>query len=281
MEAYLVLMLDVLNHGKKRMDRTGTGTLSVFGRSLRFNMQEGFPLVTTKKIHFKSVVYELLWFLKGDRNMNVKYLQENGVRIWNEWADENGNLGPIYGAQWRNWPRHVWTGAETLVETHDGIGRRSGIDQLQIVIDKIKTNPTDRRLLVSAWNPSELDEMQLPPCHYSYQFYVEDGNLSCLVNQRSADVFLGVPFDIASYALLTHLVANVCDLGVGELIMNFGDTHIYLNHIDQVEQQLERAPFSLPVLQLKHRTSIDDFVYDDIKLLAYESWPAIKAEVSK
>ncbi|ASS90987.1 thymidylate synthase [Aeribacillus pallidus] len=263
MEQYLHLCRHVLEHGVKKQDRTGTGTISTFGYQMRFDLAKGFPLVTTKKIHLKSVIYELLWFLKGDTN--VKYLQEHGVRIWNEWADENGDLGPIYGYQWRS-----WTGA-------DG----NTIDQISNVIEQIKTNPHSRRLIVSAWNVADLDKMALPPCHAFFQFYVAEGKLSCQLYQRSADLFLGVPFNIASYALLTMMIAQVCDLELGEFIHTFGDVHIYNNHIEQVKLQLTREPRPLPTMKLnKEVKSIFDFTYEDFTLEGYDPHPHIKGEVS-
>lgn len=263
MEQYLNLCKYVLENGVKKDDRTGTGTISTFGYQMRFNLEEGFPLVTTKKIHMKSVIHELLWFIKGDTN--VKYLQENGVRIWNEWADENGDLGPIYGHQWRS-----WKGANGKT-----------IDQLSEVIEQIKTNPNSRRLLISAWNVSDLEDMALAPCHTMFQFYVSEGKLSCQLYQRSADVFLGVPFNIASYALLTQMIAQCCGLKVGEFIHTFGDVHIYLNHIEQVELQLTRAPRELPVMKLNPDVkNIFDFKYEDFQLENYNPHPAIKGVVS-
>jgi len=231
-EQYLTLLEHILNNGTKKEDRTGTGTLSVFGYQMRFDLSKGFPLVTTKKIHLRSVIYELLWFLKGDTN--IHYLQEHKVRIWNEWADESGDLGPIYGFQWRSWRKR------------DG----TTIDQISQAIETIKSNPNSRRIIVSAWNVGELEEMALPPCHILFQFYVADGKLSCQLYQRSADVFLGVPFNIASYSLLTSMIAQVCNLGVGEFIHTLGDAHLYLNHIDQAKLQLSREPFPLPQLRL-------------------------------
>lgn len=263
MKQYLDLLQHVLEHGVQKGDRTGTGTLSVFGYQMRINLEEGFPLLTTKKLHLKSIIYELLWFLKGDTN--VRYLQEHGVRIWNEWADANGDLGPIYGAQWRSW------------KTADG----RTIDQIARVIEQIKTNPNSRRLIVSAWNVGDLDKMALFPCHTLFQFYVANGRLSCQLYQRSADIFLGVPFNIASYALLTMMIAQVCDLRCGEFIHTFGDAHIYLNHIEQVKLQLQRKPFPLPQLRLNPDIkNIDEFEYDDFELLNYRAHPHIKAEIS-
>jgi thymidylate synthase len=263
MRQYLDLMKHVLEHGVQKNDRTGTGTISTFGYQMRFNLQEGFPLLTTKKLHLKSIIHELLWFLKGDTN--VKYLQENGVRIWNEWADENGNLGPIYGFQWRSW------------RTRDG----RTIDQIANVVEQIKKNPNSRRLIVSAWNVGEIDEMALPPCHALFQFYVADGKLSCQLYQRSADVFLGVPFNIASYSLLTMMIAQVCDFEPGEFIHTFGDVHIYSNHLDQVKLQLTREPRPLPKMKINPNVKdIFSFTYDDFQLVDYDPHPHIKGEVS-
>jgi len=263
MKQYLDLCRHVLENGVKKEDRTGTGTISTFGYQMRFNLQEGFPLLTTKKVHLKSVIHELLWFIQG--NTNVKYLQENGVRIWNEWADEDGNLGPIYGHQWRS-----WTGADG--RTHD---------QLKEVIEQIKTNPNSRRLIISAWNVGDLDKMALPPCHTLFQFYVVDGKLSCQLYQRSGDLFLGVPFNIASYSLLTMMIAQVCDLEPGEFIHTFGDVHIYLNHIEQVKLQLTREPRQLPTMKLNPNVkNIFDFKYEDFSLENYHPHPAIKGVVS-
>jgi len=260
---YLDLLQHVLNQGRPREDRTGTGTKSVFGYQMRFNLAEGFPVVTTKKLHLKSIIHELLWFLAGDTN--VKYLQDNGVRIWNEWADENGDLGHIYGYQWRSWP------------TPEG----KSVDQITQLINEIKTNPTSRRLIVSAWNVGELDKMNLPPCHLLFQFYVNEGKLSCQLYQRSADIFLGVPFNIASYALLTMMVAQVTGLEPGDFVHTFGDAHIYNNHMDQVRLQLSRTPFPLPQLKINPDVkSIFDFKYDDFELLNYKSHPHIRGEVS-
>lgn len=264
MRQYLDLLRHVLVHGQKRGDRTGTGTLSVFGTQMRFDLSEGFPLLTTKKLHWKSIVHELLWFLKGDTN--IKYLNDNGVRIWNEWADENGDLGPIYGKQWRSWA------------APDG----TSVDQLKDIIDRIKSNPECRRLLVSAWNPPDIPHMKLPPCHVLFQFYVtNDGRLSCQLYQRSADMFLGVPFNVASYALLACLVARICNLEPGEFIHTMGDTHIYLNHIEQVEEQLSRKPRELPTIDVNpFAYSIDNLDERDVDLIGYDPWPAIRAEVS-
>jgi thymidylate synthase len=263
MKQYLELCEHVLKTGVEKEDRTGTGTISTFGYQMRFNLQDGFPLLTTKKLHVKSIIHELLWFLNGDTN--VKYLQENGVRIWNEWADEEGNLGPVYGHQWRS-----WTGA-------DG----STVDQITELIHTIKTNPDSRRMIVSAWNVAEVNKMALPPCHCMFQFYVADGKLSCQLYQRSADVFLGVPFNIASYALLTMMVAQVCDLEPGEFVHTFGDTHIYTNHLEQVKLQLTREPKPLPQMKINPAVkSIFDFKYEDFELVDYEAHPHIKGVVS-
>jgi thymidylate synthase len=264
MEVYLQLLRDVLENGKDRKDRTGVGTRSVFGRQLRVSLaNEAFPLLTTKKLHVKSIIYELLWFLRGDSN--VRYLQQHGVRIWNPWADEMGDLGPIYGVQWRSW------------KTADG----RTVDQVKQVIDLIKKDPTSRRLLVSAWNVGELEQMALPPCHVLFQFYVNDQGLSCQVYQRSADIFLGLPFNIASYALLTRMIAHVCHLPTQELIFCLGDVHIYHNHFEQVKLQLGRTPFPLPKLIFKRQVeSIDDFDYDDICIENYQAHPHIEAEVA-
>ncbi|AZN41949.1 thymidylate synthase [Paenibacillus albus] len=263
MRAYLDLLRDVLENGVEKEDRTGTGTKSVFGRQLRFDLSKGFPLVTTKRVHMKSIIHELLWFLKGDTN--VRYLQENGVRIWNEWADENGDLGPVYGSQWRAW------------ETPDG----RKIDQITAVVDSIKRNPDSRRHIVSAWNVSEIDNMKLPPCHFVFQFYVANGKLSCMLTMRSSDTFLGLPFNIAQYALLTHMIAQQCDLEVGEFIYSGADVHIYSNHIEQVELQLTREPFPLPTLHIKRKPdSILDYQYDDFEIVNYQHHPTIKAEVA-
>lgn len=260
MRQYLDLLKDILENGVDKTDRTGVGTRSVFGRQMRFDLNEGFPLVTTKKVHLKSIIYELLWFIKGDTN--VKYLQENGVRIWNEWADENGNLGPVYGAQWRNF-------------------NGQGVDQLADVIERIKANPNDRRLIVSAWNPCQIKEMKLPPCHMMFQFYVANGKLSCMLYQRSCDMFLGVPFNIASYALLTMMVAKVCNLGVGDFVHTLGDAHIYHNHFEQVKEQLTRTPLKLPTMKiLRDVKDINDFRFEDFALENYQCYDAIKAKVA-
>jgi len=262
-QPYLQLLRHVRDHGATKTDRTGTGTRSVFGYQMRFDLTEGFPAVTTKKLHFRSIIHELLWFLKGDTN--VAYLQEHGVRIWNEWADEQGNLGPVYGAQWRSWP------------APDG----GTVDQLARIIDELRTNPDSRRLVVSAWNVADLDRMALQPCHALFQFYACDGRLSCQLYQRSADVFLGVPFNIASYALLTHMVAQVTGLEVGDFVHTLGDAHIYLNHLEQVEIQLSRDPLDRPTLWLNPAVDhIDGFTYDDVEIRGYESHATIKAEIS-
>lgn len=263
MKQYLELCEHVLKTGVKKEDRTGTGTISTFGYQMRFNLQDGFPLLTTKKLHVKSIIHELLWFLDGDTN--VKYLQDNGVRIWNEWADENGNLGPVYGHQWRS-----WAGADG--ET---------VDQISELIHTIKTNPDSRRMIVNAWNVAEINKMALPPCHCMFQFYVADGKLSCQLYQRSADVFLGVPFNIASYALLTLMIAQVCDLEPGEFIHTLGDTHIYTNHIEQVKLQLTREPKPMPQMKINPEVkSIFDFKFEDFELVNYEAHPHIKGVVS-
>jgi len=260
---YLDYLNYIVNHGVRKEDRTGVGSLSAFGYQMRFNLQDGFPLVTTKKLHTKSIFYELLWFLRGDSN--IAYLNQNGVRIWNEWADANGDLGPVYGKQWRAW------------ETADG----RVIDQMQDLIQQIKTNPNSRRLIVSAWNVGEIANMALPPCHLLFQFYVAEGRLSCQLYQRSADSFLGVPFNIASYALLTSMVAQQCDLLPGEFIWTGGDCHIYLNHLEQVKLQLTREPYSLPRLVFKRRPpTLFDYEYEDIEIINYESHPHIKGEIA-
>lgn len=263
MKQYLDLLDHVLKYGEKKSDRTGTGTLSVFGHQMRFNLKDGFPLVTTKKLHTRSIFHELLWFIKGDTN--VQYLRENKVSIWDEWADENGELGPVYGKQWRAW------------EAADG----RKIDQLLQVIESIKRDPDSRRHLIVAFNPGEVHKMALPPCHAFFQFYVGSGLLSCQLYQRSADIFLGIPFNIASYALLTHMVAQVCGLGVGDLIHTLGDAHLYSNHVEQAKLQLTRTPMPLPKLMLNPDiTNILDFKYEDIQILNYQSHPTIKAEIS-
>ncbi|MFZ1546455.1 MAG: thymidylate synthase [Candidatus Nitrotoga sp.] len=263
MRQYLCLMKHVLNHGTKKSDRTGTGTVSVFGYQMRFNLEHGFPLVTTKKCHLKSIIHELLWFLQGDTN--IRYLKENDVRIWDEWANEDGNLGPVYGKQWRSWT------------AKDG----STIDQISDVIEQIKSNPDSRRLIVSAWNVGELDQMALAPCHILFQFYLSDGKLSCQLYQRSADIFLGVPFNIASYALLTLMMAQACGLKPGDLVHTFGDAHLYLNHLEQAELQLSREPRSLPVMHINPDVkNIFDFKFEDFTLEGYDPHPAIKAAVA-
>ena len=263
MKQYLDLMRHVRDNGLQRTDRTGTGTLSLFGYQMRFDLADGFPVVTTKKLHLRSIIHELLWFLKGETN--IRYLKENGVRIWDEWADENGDLGPVYGSQWRSWP------------AADG----QKIDQISNVIDMIRNSPDSRRLIVSAWNPAEVDNMALPPCHSLFQFYVSDGKLSCQLYQRSADILLGVPFNIASYALLTLMIAQVCDLEAGDFIHTFGDAHLYLNHLEQVDLQLSREPYPLPTMTLNQDIkSVFDFTFDDITLNDYQSHPAIKAPIA-
>jgi len=263
MKQYLDLMQDILDNGAEKGDRTGTGTLSVFGRQLRFDLSNGFPLLTTKKLHIRSIIYELLWFLNGDTN--IKYLNDNRVTIWNEWADENGDLGPVYGHQWRSWP----------------IPEGGHVDQIVQVINQIKNNPDSRRHIVSAWNPAEISKMALPPCHALFQFYVADGKLSCQLYQRSADYFLGVPFNIASYALLVHMFAQQCDLEPGEFVWTGGDVHLYTNHIDQANEQLSRSPMSLPTLNIKRKPeSIFDYQYEDFEILNYEAHPNIKAPIA-
>lgn len=263
MKQYLDLMALVKDRGTRKTDRTGTGTLSVFGHQMRFDLSAGFPLVTTKKLHLRSIIYELLWFIRGETN--IKYLHDNKVTIWDEWADGNGDLGPVYGAQWRSWPMR------------DG----STLDQLGQVVSRIKTSPDSRRLMVTAWNPADVDKMALPPCHCLFQFYVADGKLSCQLYQRSADIFLGVPFNIASYALLTHMVAHVTDLEVGDFVHSLGDAHLYLNHLEQAELQLKRKPHPLPRLRIKRKvTRLEDFVYEDFEILNYAPDPAIAAPVA-
>ncbi|MFL2840739.1 MAG: thymidylate synthase [Pseudohongiellaceae bacterium] len=263
MKQYLGMLKRVLDEGAIKTDRTGTGTLSVFGHQMRFDLSEGFPLVTTKKLHLRSIIYELLWFLNGDTN--IKYLKDNSVSIWNEWADEEGELGPIYGRQWRAWP-----GKDGAV-----------VDQISIVLNSIKTNPDSRRHMVVAYNPTFIDEMALPPCHSLFQFYVADGKLSCQLYQRSADTFLGVPFNIASYALLTYMMAQQCDLEVGDFVWSGGDVHIYSNHIDQVKEQLSRQPFLLPQLKTQRKPdSLFDYQFEDFQIVNYQSHPHIKASVA-
>lgn len=263
MQQYLSMMRHIRDKGARKEDRTGTGTLSVFGHQMRFDLSEGFPLVTTKKLHLKSIVHELLWFLSGDSN--IRYLQENGVSIWNEWADENGDLGPVYGVQWRHWK--------------DEVGNT--VDQIQDVVTRVKDDPDSRRMIVSAWNVGEIPGMALPPCHCLFQFYVADGKLSCQLYQRSADVFLGVPFNIASYALLTHMMAQQADLKVGDFIWTGGDCHLYSNHMEQMEEQLARDPLQLPRLAIKRRPeSIFDYKFEDFEIMNYQSHPHIKAAVA-
>jgi thymidylate synthase len=263
MKQYLELLEHILERGSDKDDRTGTGTLSLFGYQMRFDLQQGFPVLTTKKLHLKSIIFELLWFLKGDTN--IRYLNEHGVRIWDEWADEKGDLGPVYGGQWRHW------------QTADG----RTIDQISNLIEQIQTNPVSRRLIVSAWNPGEVERMALPPCHALFQFYVAEDRLSCQLYQRSADVFLGVPFNIASYSLLLLMVAQVCGLNPGEFVHTFGDVHLYCNHIDQARLQLTRTPYPLPQMKLNPDVkSIFDFSFEDFELVNYQSHPHIKAEVS-
>ena len=263
MKPYLNLLQRILDEGIEKTDRTGTGTKSIFGHQMRFNLKDGFPLLTTKKLHLKSIIYELLWFLKGDTN--IKYLKEHGVRIWDEWADEDGNLGPVYGHQWRSWPDY----------------NGGTIDQIQNVINLIKHHPDSRRMMVTAWNPAEIEQMALPPCHCLFQFYVADGRLSLQLYQRSADTFLGVPFNIASYALLLQMMAQVTGLKVGEFIHTTGDTHLYLNHLEQAKLQLTRTPRTLPQMKLNPDVkSLFDFQYEDFELQNYNPWPHIKADVA-
>jgi thymidylate synthase len=261
-QAYLDLLSDILANGVKRGDRTGVGTLGVFGRQMRFDLAAGFPLLTTKKLHFKSIALELLWFLRGDTN--VRWLQERGVKIWNEWADADGELGPVYGKQWRSWA------------APDG----RSIDQIARLVDGLRNNPNSRRHIVSAWNPADVDDMALPPCHCLFQFFVADGKLSCQLYQRSADVFLGVPFNIASYALLTHMVARTVDLEVGEFVHTFGDAHLYLNHVEQAQLQLTRTPHPLPTLHLADKRDLFAFDYEDITIKDYQAHPRIAAEIA-
>jgi thymidylate synthase len=267
MKAYLDLMRHVLDHGHRKSDRTGTGTLSTFGWQMRFDLAAGFPLLTTKKVHFKSVAYELLWFLKGETN--VRWLKQHGVTIWDEWADERGELGPVYGSQWRSWPAPT-------------IGNAGGtIDQIAQVIESIRMRPDSRRHIVTAWNPAEIDRMKLPPCHVLFQFYVAEGRLSCQMYQRSADIFLGVPFNIASYALLTLMASQVCGLKPGEFVLSLGDAHLYLNHVDQAREQLARAPRTLPRIRLNPAArDIFAFRYEDFTLEGYDPYPAIKAPIA-
>ena len=261
MQEYLDLLKKVKESGKPKGDRTGTGTLSIFGHQMRFDLQDSFPLLTTKKIHFKSVAYELLWFLKGDTN--IKYLKDNGVSIWDQWADENGDLGPVYGKQWRDWK-----------------GANGFHDQISNVIDQIKNNPNSRRHIVSAWNVAEIPSMALAPCHILFQFYVQEGKLSCQLYQRSADIFLGVPFNIASYALLTHMIANVCDLEVGDFVHTLGDAHLYNNHLTQADEQLTRSPLQPPQIKVAKKNSIDEYVFEDFEIIGYEHHPHIPAPVA-
>ena len=263
MKQYLDLMQKVLDEGQEKSDRTGTGTLSIFGHQMRFDLSKGFPLVTTKKVHLKSIIHELIWFLQG--STNISYLKENGVSIWDEWADENGDLGPVYGAQWRSWPD----------------GNNGTIDQIENLINGINNNPDSRRHIVSAWNPALVDEMALPPCHSLFQFYVANGELSCQLYQRSADIFLGVPFNIASYALLTHMIAQVCNLKAGKFVHTLGDAHLYVNHLEQAKLQLSREAMGLPELKLSSNVdSIFDFKFEDIEIINYESHPAISAPIA-
>jgi thymidylate synthase len=263
MKQYLDMMRLVRDTGIEKGDRTGTGTRSIFGHQMRFNLADGFPVVTTKKLHLRSIIHELLWFLKGDTN--IAYLKENGVRIWDDWADENGDLGPVYGYQWRSWP------------APDG----QHIDQMSLLVKQIKSNPDSRRHIVSAWNPALVDDMALPPCHSLFQFYVAEGKLSCQLYQRSADIFLGVPFNIASYALLTMMVAQVCDLELGDFVHTFGDAHLYLNHLEQVDLQLSRSTFDLPTMKINSDIrSLFDFTFDDFELINYQSHDGIKAPIA-
>ena len=263
MHQYLSLMREVREHGTRKEDRTGTGTLSKFGHQMRFDLSEGFPLVTTKKLHLRSIIHELLWFLSGDSN--IRYLKENGVSIWDDWADEKGDLGPVYGVQWRNWP------------TPDG----GKVDQIAQIMRQLRENPDSRRIMLSAWNVGEIENMALPPCHCLFQFYVADGKLSCQLYQRSCDIFLGVPFNIASYALLTHMIAQQADLAVGDFIWTGGDCHLYSNHLDQADEQLQRETLPLPALAIKRRPpSIFDYEFDDFEILNYESHPHIRAAIA-
>ena len=263
MKQYLDLMQKVLDEGQEKSDRTGTGTLSIFGHQMKFDLSKGFPLVTTKKVHLKSIIHELIWFLQG--STNISYLKENGISIWDEWADENGDLGPVYGAQWRSWPD----------------GNNGTIDQIENLINGINNNPDSRRHIVSAWNPALVDEMALPPCHSLFQFYVANGELSCQLYQRSADIFLGVPFNIASYALLTHMIAQVCNLKAGKFVHTLGDAHLYVNHLEQAKLQLSREVMGLPELKLSSNVdNIFDFKFEDIEIVNYESHPAISAPIA-
>jgi len=263
MQQYLDFAQNILTHGHKKMDRTGTGTQSIFGYQMRFNLQQGFPMLTTKKLHLKSIIHELLWFIAGDTN--IKYLKDNGVRIWDDWADENGELGPVYGHQWRSWPKP------------DG----STVDQIQLLIEQLKNNPDSRRHIVSAWNVADVENMALPPCHCLFQFYVADGKLSCQLYQRSADVFLGVPFNIASYALLTKMMAQVCGYEAGDFVHTFGDAHIYSNHIEQINEQLTRSTYELPEIKINPNiNNLFDFKFDDFELVNYQAHPHIKGKVA-
>ena len=263
MHQYLSLMREVREHGTRKEDRTGTGTLSKFGHQMRFDLSEGFPLVTTKKLHLRSIIHELLWFLSGDSN--IRYLKENGVSIWDDWADENGDLGPVYGVQWRNWP------------TPDG----GKVDQIAQIMQQLREDPDSRRIMLSAWNVGEIENMALPPCHCLFQFYVADGKLSCQLYQRSCDIFLGVPFNIASYALLTHMIAQQADLAVGDFIWTGGDCHLYNNHLEQADEQLQRETLPLPTLAIKRRPpSIFDYEFDDFEILNYEAHPTIRAAIA-
>ena len=262
MKGYLKLMETVLRNGVKKVDRTGTGTISIFGHQTEYNLEKSFPLVTTKKVHLKSIIHELLWFLKGETN--IKYLKENNVKIWNEWADDKGNLGPVYGYQWRSWP------------SYDG----KKIDQIKNIIHDIKHTPDSRRLIVSAWNVGQISEMALPPCHSFFQFYVANNKLSCQLYQRSADVFLGVPFNIASYALLTMMIAQVCNLKPGKFVHTLGDAHLYLNHLEQAKTQLSRKPKKAPKMKINEKNNIFDFVFEDFELIGYDSHPLIKAPIA-
>ena len=263
MRQYLALMREVREHGVRKDDRTGTGTLSIFGHQMRFDLGEGFPLVTTKKLHLRSIIYELLWFLRGDSN--IRYLNEHGVSIWDEWADEDGELGPVYGVQWRSWP------------TPDG----DHVDQVARIVEQLRETPDSRRIILSAWNVADIDKMVLPPCHCLFQFWVAEGKLSCLLYQRSCDVFLGVPFNIASYALLTHMLAQQADLGVGDFVWTGGDCHLYSNHLEQADEQLRRDPLPLPRLAIRRRPpSIFDYDYEDFEILNYEAHPHIRAAVA-
>jgi len=280
MKQYLELLQDILDNGVEKSDRTGTGTLSVFGRQARFDLNKGFPIVTTKKLHLMSIIYELLWMLKGDTN--IKYLNDNGVTIWDDWADKDGNLGPVYGKQWRSWDFYKWIpGYCGSPDWVPGEYKIMSIDQIKNVIEEIKTNPDCRRLIVSAWNVAEIKDMALPPCHCLFQFWVANNKLSCQLYQRSCDVFLGVPFNIASYALLTMMIAQVCKLKLGDFIHTYGDAHIYSNHIEQVKEQLSRETFPLPTMKINPDiTDIDSFKYEDFELVDYQCHPGIKAPIA-